>query len=132
MRYCGFLLFFVRFCGFRTFLKPPSGCLLQRLRWKDLIAQRQTQEALMMIFKPINNLVLHYLSSMFTEIIEQGYAIKDSASKSHVPLPRTNYLKKSFSYRNLTLWNSLSCDLRQERSFHRFKQFSIKSPYQLS
>ena len=32
-----------------------AGCLLQRLGWKDLIAQRQIQEALM-VFKALNNL----------------------------------------------------------------------------
>ena len=67
---------------------------------------------------------------MFTEGIESGYAIKDSVNKLDIPLPRTNYLKKSFSYRNSTLWNSLPCDLREERSLHRFKHFSVKSPYQ--
>ena len=62
-----------------------------------------------MVFKPSHdNLVRHYLSSMFTERIESGYAIRDSASKLEVLLPRTGYLKKSFSYRNLTLWNSLT------------------------
>ena len=104
-----------------------AGCLLQRLRWKDLIVRRQIQEALMIVFKPINNLVPHYLSSMFTERIESGHAIKYSANKLEVPLPRTNYLKKSFSYRHLTLWNSVPCDVRRERSFNRFKQFSGKS-----
>ena len=32
-----------------------AGCLLQRLGWKDLIAQRQIQEALM-VFKALHNL----------------------------------------------------------------------------
>ena len=34
----------------------------------------------------------------------------------------TNYLKRSFSYRGATLWNSLPCNLRQEKSLNRFKQ----------
>ena len=80
-----------------------AGCLLQRLRWKDLIAQCHIQEALMMVFKPINNLVPHYLySSMFTERIESGYAIRDSTNRLAALLPRANYLKKSFSYRGAT------------------------------
>ena len=45
------------------------------LGWKDLIAQRQIQEALM-IFKALNNLV-SIPSSVFTERIESGYAIRD-------------------------------------------------------
>ena len=51
-----------------------------------------------------------------------GYVLRDSTNKLNVPLPRTNYLKRSFSYRGATLWNSLPCNLRQEKSLNRFKQ----------
>ena len=73
--------------------------------------------------KPINNLVPHYLSSMFTERNGLGYAIGTS-NKFEVPLPRTSNLQKGLSYTNLTLWNRLPCDLGRERSFNRCKQFS--------
>ena len=43
-----------------------AGYLLQQLGWKDMIAQRQIQVALM-VFKALNDLVPDYLSSMFTE-----------------------------------------------------------------
>ena len=61
-----------------------AGYLLQQLGWKDLIAQRQIQVALM---------VPDYLSSMFTERSTPGYVLRDSTNKLNVPLPRTNYLK---------------------------------------
>ena len=54
-----------------------AGCLLQRFGWKDLIAQRQIQEA----FKASNSLAPDYPSSMFTECIKSGFAIRDSANK---------------------------------------------------
>ena len=69
--------------------------MLQQLDWKDLIAQRQIQVALM-VFKALNDLVPDYLSSMFTEHSTPGYVLRDSTNKLNVPLPRTNYLKKSF------------------------------------
>ena len=50
-----------------------AGYLLQQLGWKDLIAQRQIQVALM-VFKALNDLVPEYLSSMFTERSTPGYA----------------------------------------------------------
>ena len=57
----------------------------------------------MMVFKPINNLVPHYVySSMFTERIESDDAIRDSTNRLAALLPRANYLKKSFSYRGAT------------------------------
>ena len=95
--------------------------LLQQLGWKDLITQRQIQVALM-VFKALNDLAPDYLSSMFTERSTSGYVLRDSTNKLNVPLPRTNYLKRSFSYRGATLWNSLPCNLRQEKSLNRFKQ----------
>ena len=98
-----------------------AGYLLQQLGWKDLIAQRQIQVALM-VFKALNDLVPDYLSSMFTERSTPGYVLRDSTNKLNVPLPRTNYLKKSFSYRGATLWNSLPCSLRQVKSLNHFKQ----------
>ena len=95
--------------------------LLQRLGWKDLITQRQIQVALM-VFKALNDLAPDYLSSMFTERSTSGYVLRDSTNKLNVPLPRTNYLKRSVSYRGATFWNSLPCSLRQEKSLNRFKQ----------
>ena len=70
--------------------------LLQQLGWKDLITQRQIQVALM-VFKALNDLAPDYLSSMFTERSTSGYVLRDSTNKLNVPLPRTNYLKRSFS-----------------------------------
>ena len=49
-----------------------------------------------MVFKALNDLVPEYLSSMFTERSTPGYVLRDSTNKLNVPLPRTNYLKKSF------------------------------------
>ena len=66
-----------------------AGYLLQQLGWKDLIAQRQIQVALM-VFKALNDLVPEYLSSMFTERSTLGYVLRDSTDKLNVPSPRTN------------------------------------------
>ena len=38
------------------------------------------------------------------------------------PFAKNKFLKMSFNYKDATLWNSLPCDLRPERSFSRFKQ----------
>ena len=94
---------------------------LLQLGWKDLITQHQIQVALM-VFKALNDLAPDHSSSMFTERSTSGYVLRDSTNKLNVPLPKTNYLKRSFSYRGATLWNSLPCNLRQEKSLNRFKQ----------
>ena len=49
------------------------------------------------------------------------YSLRDSENKLFVPLPRTNYLKNSFSYSGAALWNSLPYNLRTIKSFNQFK-----------
>ena len=73
------------------------------------------------MFKALNDLVPDYLSSMFTERSTPGYVLRDS-NKLNDPLPRTNYLKKSFSCRGATLWNSLPYSPRQVKSLNNFKK----------
>ncbi|RMX46744.1 hypothetical protein pdam_00007675, partial [Pocillopora damicornis] len=51
-----------------------------------------------------------------------AYDLRDSENKLNVPLPRTNYYRKSFSYSGATLWNSLPCDIRNTESLGLFKR----------
>ena len=60
------------------------GTCLQQLGWKDLIAQRRIQVALI-VFKAPNDLVPDYFSSMFTERNTPGYVLRDSTKKLNVP-----------------------------------------------
>ena len=53
---------------------------------------------------------------------ETAYNLRDSGNKLNVPLPQTNYYKKSFSYSGATLWNSLPRDMRQAESLGLFKR----------
>ena len=53
-----------------------------------------------------------------------SYRFESTENKLTLSQPRTNYLKKSFSYSLSRLWNSLSSDLRAAASLHDFK-FSI-------
>ena len=52
----------------------------------------------------------------------QCCVLRDSTDRLNVPLRKTNYLKRSFSYRGVTLWNCLHCNLREEKSPNGFKQ----------
>ena len=70
------------------------------------------------VFKALSDLAPDYLSSMITERSTLGYVLRDSSNKLNVPLPRTKYLKRSFSYRGATLWNSLACNIRQVKSLN--------------
>ena len=59
-----------------------------------------------------------YLSSRFVFRYDiTSCRLRNTENKLALPLPRTNYLKKSFSYSGASLWNSLSSDLRAATSF---------------
>ena len=62
-----------------------------------------------------------YLQEMFT-IKENDYSLRDSDNKLIVPQPRTEYLKRSFSYSGALLWNSLSGSLRSMSSIPPLKK----------
>ena len=47
--------------------------------------------------------------------------LKDTVGKLAVPLPRTNYLKNSFSYQGAVLWNSLPPNLQQAQTLNGFR-----------
>ncbi|CAH3160210.1 unnamed protein product [Porites evermanni] len=70
--------------------------LLEQLNWKRLDTQRQIQVATM-VYKSIHGLAPDYLGSLFTKY-NPPYNLRNSENKLAVPLPRTNFLKNSFSY----------------------------------
>ena len=95
--------------------------LSRQLDWRDLSTQFLTQKAIM-VYKSLNGLVPEYLSSKFVKRNETRYSLKDSVTKLFVPFPRTNFMKKSFSYNGAVLWNSLPCNVREAKSLTQFKR----------
>jgi hypothetical protein len=74
-----------------------ANSFLEKLGWDDLNQQRQFQKELM-VFKSLNNLAPECLCSKFTNRNNVTPDIlRDSVNKLAAPLPRTNYLKNSFS-----------------------------------
>ena len=78
--------------------------LLEQLNWKRLDTQRQIQVATM-VYKSIHGLAPDYLGSLFTKY-NPPYNLRNSENKLAVPLPRTSFLKNSFSYNGAVIWNS--------------------------
>ena len=74
-----------------------------------------------MMFKSLNGLVPVYLHELFSER-HTDYDLCDSFRKLNLPKPRTNYLKRSFSYSGALLWNSLPESIRVIRSIGQFKK----------
>ena len=98
---------------------------------KDTIKhQRQVSTAIMM-YKTAHGMTPDYLTSKFVSRDEiTSYRLRNTENKLVLPLPRTNYLKKSFSYSGAKLWNSLSHDLRSADSLHDFKRKLCRNSFE--
>ena len=73
----------------------------------------------MIMFKSLNGLAPVYLRELFSKR-DTDYDLRDSSRKLNLPKPRTNYLKRSFSYSGALLWNSLPESIRAIRSIGQF------------
>ena len=76
---------------------------LRRKRKKALISYDQ--------FKVFNNNCLTLFRSGFIEI--HNYNLRGSNYDLQLPLPKTNFLNRSFSYRGEMAWNQLSNETRE-------------------
>lgn len=68
-----------------------------------------------MVYKSLNGLTPEYLSELFVNPSDlTEYMPRDSVNKLAVPMPRTNFLKNTFSDSDsgAVLWNSSASNLR--------------------
>ena len=95
--------------------------LFWAMGWRKLKYQRLESAAVMM-YTSLHGMTPEYLSSRFVFRNDvTSYRLRNTENKLALPQPRTNYLKKSFSYSGAGLWNSLSSDLHAATSLHDFK-----------
>ena len=110
-----------------------ADSIIDKLGWRKLDTQRQINKATM-VSKSFNGLAHNYLRAKFTARSNvSSYSLRDTNGKIAIPLPRTNFMKNSFSYSGAFLWNSLPVELRQANSLWTFragcKQFFKRSIY---
>ena len=72
------------------------------------------------------------LNGMTPEYLRSSFVFRDNLNSENtltLPQPRTDYLKKSFSYSGAQLWNSLPIELRQATSLNDFKTKLRRNSY---
>ena len=92
------------------------------LNWLGLSDRRAKQKANLM-YKWINNLAPSYLCNLFSPRTS-NYYFRNAKKKLMLPKPRTDYLKRSFSYSGAILWNNLPEEIRTSNSLGFFKSSS--------
>ena len=101
--------------------RASTDLVLGLLNWKRLENQRFNRKAVMM-HKIANNNAPTSLTELFTRVGDStDYNLRGAQSRFVLPRPRTESLKKSFSYSGAITWNSLPERLRQIESVQSFK-----------
>ena len=97
-----------------------SSYLLTSLGWDKLSIRRAKKKANLM-YKCVNKSAPNYLRNMFIPRVS-SYNLRGATQKISVAKPRTDYLKRSFSYNGASLWNVLPEELRTPSSLSSFKR----------
>ena len=77
-----------------------------------------------MTFKALRGDTPRYLSDLFVPSHNDMYQLRSNDRKLYTEKPKTNFLKKSFSYRGAVSWNSLPSeivDVQDQLSLSSFK-----------
>ena len=89
---------------------------------KTIIKYQRSESTAVMMYTSLHGMTPEYLTSRFVFRNDiTSYRLRNTENKLALPQPRTNYLKKSFSYSRAGLWNSLSGNLRAATSLNNFK-----------
>ena len=94
---------------------------IKALGWETLETRRVKSKAKTM-YKVLNNLAPSSLAELFEQKrnITQ-YDLRGSSTSLQLPQPKTEKLKKSFSYDGARVWNSLPADVRNSDTLTIFK-----------
>lgn len=90
-----------------------STQILQDLNWLPIEVDLKKRETIM-TFKAITGQAPSYLTELFTECENNYYGLRSNNTKFALPKPRTNFLKRSFSYRAAKSWNELPHDITDD------------------
>ena len=104
----------------KTGYESRSSDLLSELGWDKLATRREKQKATLM-FKTMSKLVPDNIQNLFEKRKTQ-YNLRNQESALVLKKPRTEYLKKCFSYSGAKLWNGLSSPLKKAKTVSQFKK----------
>ncbi len=102
-----------------------SALALKSLGWK-LLEERRVEMKARMMYKTVNKLAPSRLCDLFQNVNETtDYNLRGSATRVHIPKPKTEFFKQSFCYNGAKLWNQIPDEIRSSVSLASFcKKFS--------
>lgn len=97
-----------------------SKDILENLGWENLKTRRIKHKATVM-FKTMNALAPQSLRKLF-KTNENTYHLRGRENNLLLPKPKTNYLKKAFSYEGARAWNSLPYEIKSANNIREFRR----------
>ena len=104
--------------------RSNSAELLHELQWLSFSDRRNYQTAVL-VYKAKHKLSPEYISNLLTLSSNNTYCLRSTDminKKIIVPKPRTNYLKTSFSFSSVAIWNSIPSYIRSIPTLVSFKR----------
>ena len=90
-----------------------SSQVFKTLEWHP-IKKLMDKRDLTMMFKILKNMAPNYLTTMFRKCDNSNYSLRSNNLKLSLPKPKTDFLKRSFSYRGAIAWNSQPSEFLHE------------------
>ena len=97
----------------------PSQEVLHKLKWVPL-EDRQLLNCNVLTYKIINDIAPSYLDRLFQFNNGINYNLRRSRYNIIIPKPKTNYKKRSISYRGAIEWNRLNLEIQIAPSIYTF------------
>ena len=96
-----------------------STFVLDQLNWKPL-SNRHQYNVSIWIYKILNNLAPPYLSAI-SAYSNNKYNFRQSKNNVFIPQPKTDFKKRSLSYRGAIIWNNLDDKVTNSSNLYTFK-----------
>ena len=96
-----------------------SAIVLDQLDWKPL-SHRLQHNTSIWIYKILNNLAPLYLLTI-SSYSNNKYNFRQSRNNIYIPQPKTDFKKRSLSYRGAIIWNNLDDRVRNSPNLFTFK-----------
>ena len=103
-----------------TDIHTPSVTVRTKLKWATLQQRRKYHKATLM-YKCLNNQLEGIEANYMRHADIHSYNTRQKDNLI-LPKPRTNYLKRTFKYTSITLWNSIPRSIQNSESTETFKR----------
>jgi len=108
-------------------IRTPTDGLSKQLKWLTFTNRCKYHTALF-VYKTLNHMALSYMSDIITVSTNKRYSLRSVLRKDLVlkHKPKTKYIKDSFNYYSMTVWNEIPIKMKNAANIKLFKLFDKK------